>query len=107
MSVVVELGELGARIAEFGDRAYLVSVGDDRKAHVVSTAVAWCDGVIEAGAGRRTRANLATQHAVTLLWPPARGGRFSLIVDAEADEPAEGDEGPITLRPHRAVLHRS
>jgi hypothetical protein len=106
MSVLVELADLGARIAEFGDRAFLVSVGGDGKAHVVSTAVVWCDGVIEAGAGRRTRANVTTQPAVTLLWPAVPGGPFSLIVDAGADAPDDGD-GPLTLRPQHAVLHRS
>jgi hypothetical protein len=106
MSVPVDVADLRDHIEAAGSRAFLVSVGTDHRAHVVSTRVQWLDGYLHATAGRRTRANLAVQPALTLLWPAEPGGPFSLIVDGEvAGDPAVDD--PLPVRPVAAVLHRS
>ena len=84
--MTVELAELEARIAEFGPRAFLVTVGTDPRAHVVSASVSYVDGRLVVGAGRRTRANLEQNPAVVLLWPGAPDARLSLIVDGIVDD---------------------
>ena len=72
MSVKVELGELAARIGEY-DFAYLVTVGEDGRAHVLSV---WpevtADGLVVDGVGRHSQANAAAHPDVTLVFPPAR-----------------------------------
>ena len=109
MSMTVELAELEARIAEFGPRAFLVTVGTDPRAHVVSASVSYVDGRLVVGAGRRTRANLEQNPAVVLLWPGAPDTRLSLIVDGIVDDVhdqlAEPDND-LSVQPLAAVLHR-
>ena len=102
MSVKVELGELAERLAEFGF-AYLITVGEDRRAHLVAVTPALDgDHLVVAGLGRQSTTNAATNHDVTLVWPPTNAGGYSLIVDGTA---TAGDAS-ITVRPTRAVLHR-
>ena len=101
VSMTVELADLEARIAEFGPRAFLVTVGADPRAHVVSAAVACIDGRLVVGAGRRTRANLEQNPAVVLLWPGAPDARLSLIVDGVVDDVVDRrrPRGPPAARP--------
>jgi hypothetical protein len=109
VSVKVDLAGLEDRIAEFGPAAYLVTVGEDGCPHVVSVAVTVAPGpspVLSATAGRSTRANLAARPALTLLWPAASGGAYSLVVDGVAQAGADADGGPIVVAPASAVLHR-
>jgi Pyridoxamine 5'-phosphate oxidase len=105
MSVAVDLEALGERLAEYGDLAYLLTVTDDQTPHAVSVRVALRDGHLVTSVGRRTGANLAQRPTATLLWPPtAPDGAYSLIVDGRAVTPA--GEGPLSLQPTTAVLHR-
>ena len=59
LSVKVELAELAAKVGEF-EYAYLVTVSEDGKAHVLSV---WPDvvgdGVVVDGVGRHTQENVA------------------------------------------------
>lgn len=102
MSVAVELGELAAKIGEF-DFAYLVTVSEEGRAHVLSV---WPDvteeGLVVDGVGRHSQANAAAQPTVTLVWPPADPGGFSLLVDGVATV----DGSTITVVPGKAILHR-
>ncbi len=101
MSEKVELDELGNRLQDF-DVAYLVTVGDGR-AHVLSV---WPElgagGLVVDGCGRHSQENATAHPDVTLVWPPAEAGGYSLIVDGSAtvDGPA------ITVSPTKAILHR-
>ena len=102
MSVKVELGELAARIGEY-DFAYLVTVGEDGRAHVLSV---WpevtADGVTVDGVGRHSQANAAAHPDVTLVFPPGDPSGFSLLVDGAATV----DGSTITVAPGKAILHR-
>ncbi len=104
MSVAVDIAALGERIAEYGDRAYLVTVGEGGSPHVVSVEVELDGAQFALRVGNRTAANLSDRAAATLLWPPAAGGAYSLLVDVVAAAPVVA--GPCTLRPEAAVLHR-
>ncbi len=102
MSVPVELDALEPVVAELGPEALLATVTADATPHVVSVLVAWQAGSIVMGAGRRTAANLTTNPAATLVFPPVRAGGYRLIVDGRAVVVA----GELTLTPTFAVLHR-
>jgi hypothetical protein len=102
MTVKVELAELGERMQEYGF-AYLVTVGDSGRAHVVAvTPLLGTGGVTVGGLGRHTLANVAANDVVTLVWPPRADGGYSLIVDGTAD----AAESAVTVTPSRAILHR-
>lgn len=102
VSIPVALRELAAEIDRRGDAAFAVSVGDDGP-HVVSLRVRWHGDVLVGAAGNRTATNVATNPAVTLLWPSATFAEFSLLVDGTAT--ASG--GELRVAPSKAVLHRS
>ena len=81
MSVPVDLPGLKTQSEQFGPLAYLVTVNEDGRPHVVSAVVAWDGDDLVAGAGRRTGANVSARPAVTVLWPPYEDGGYSLLVD--------------------------
>jgi hypothetical protein len=102
MSLKVELGELAKTLEPYGF-AYLVTVADGGRAHVLAvTPVLTDDGLLVGGVGRHSQAN-ATEHPdVTLVWPPHEAGGFSLLVDGSATVDGE----TITVAPAKATLHR-
>ena len=102
MSVKVELGELAAALADF-DVAYLVTVSDDARSHVLSVwAEPTASGLVVEGAGRHTQANAVTHPDVTLVFPPLQAGGFTLLVDGRATV----DGTTVTIAPAKAILHR-
>jgi hypothetical protein len=105
VSIPVALAELHRRIDEFGAQAFVVTVNGDGSAHVVSVVVDRADDQLVAGAGRRTATNVDRTGAVTVLWPPAGGGEYSLIVDGTATV-VSGDEARLAISPTGAVLHK-
>ncbi|MHB8467592.1 MAG: pyridoxamine 5'-phosphate oxidase family protein [Acidimicrobiales bacterium] len=104
MSVPVSLEALAVRISEFGERAYLLTVGDSARPHIASVLVSVRDDGVACGAGRSSRANVARNPTATLLWAPVADGSYSLIVDGDAvaDDAVER----VTVIPATAVLHR-
>ena len=102
MSVKVDLGELGQHLQRH-PFAYLLTVGEDLRAHAVAVQPTLEEGgLLMTGLGRRTSDNLAARPDVSLVWPPYEPGGYSLIVDGRAtviDETAR-------VEPGHAVLHR-
>jgi hypothetical protein len=130
MSVPVDLQVLRDRLGDFGSRAFLVTVGDDGRPHVVSVHVGVDGDLLVVAAGRRTTANVRARPDVTLLWaaPISPGvsvdatdtgcgdatlepgdtvalGEYGLIVDG-AGELIDADPPSVAIRPTAAVLHR-
>ncbi|RAV18013.1 pyridoxamine 5'-phosphate oxidase family protein [Mycolicibacterium sp. GF69] len=102
MTVKVALDQLADTMAGF-PFAYLITVGDDYRAHTVAVEPALRDGTLDVGAiGRHTRANLAGHRDVTLIWPPREPGGYTLIVDGIGTP----TDDALTVEPTRAVLHR-
>jgi hypothetical protein len=102
MSVKVDLDQLAAALEDF-TFAYLVTVGDDYRAHTVAVEPVFADGVINVGpVGGGTRRNLAQHDGVTLVWPPHQPGGYTLIVDGTG----ELTDTSLLVMPSRAVLHR-
>ena len=104
MSVKVDLNQLTDALTDY-TFAYLVTVDNGYKAHTVAVDPVFAGGVINVGpVGGSTRRNVTAHSDVTLVWPPARRGDYTLIVDGKG-QPAEADS-PLQIVPSRAVLHR-
>lgn len=102
MSVPVDLDELAGALADF-TFAYLITVGDDHRAHAIAVEPVLTDGVFDVGpAGATTSRNVAAHDGITLVWPPREAGGHTLIVDGIGTLAA----GSLTVAPTRAVLHR-
>lgn len=103
MSVKVDLDKLAETLVDF-PFGYLITVGDDFRAHTVAVTPVFEDGAFVIGPlGGTTRRNAGAHEAVTVLWPPREPTGYSLIVDGTA----EVTEAGVRLTPSRAVLHRS
>lgn len=110
----VEMADLPAEIVPRGGGFLLTSVQDSRPhaAHLgFEVAIAPVDGGAEGSAqvelrakvGRTSYGNCRMRPSVTVLWPSAEDGGYSLIVDGEAR--TDGDEH-IVVTVTSAVLHR-
>lgn len=106
VSVAVELEDLAARLAEYGPVAFVVTVGDDARPHVVSAEVRLVDGALVADVGKTTAANVERHASATALWPALDGGEYCLIVDGMASAGGAQSERRVAIDPTRAVLHR-
>jgi Pyridoxamine 5'-phosphate oxidase len=102
MSLKVDLGELATTLEPYGF-AYLVTVGDNGRVHVLAVTPVLTDaGLVVGGVGRHSQANATERPHVTLVWPPPEAGGFSLLVDGTATVDGE----TITVAPAKATLHR-
>ncbi len=102
MSVNVPLAELAQSVANH-PIAYLLTVNEGERVHAVAVdAVVEEDRLRVGRLGRGTLTNCEQRPAVTLLWPPAQIGGYSLIVDGTAERSGED----VLVSPERAVLHR-
>lgn len=103
MTVKVDLDKLADALADYS-LGYLITVGDDFRAHTVAVNPAFTDGVFDVGAvGKTTRGNATAHEDITLLWPSQVDGGYTLIVDGRA----RLGEDTLQIEPTRAVLHRS
>jgi hypothetical protein len=109
VSVDVGLDRLRETTSRVGTSAFLLTVRDGTRPHVVSVDAVWEGDDLVVEVGRRSAANAAAQASVTLLWPGPTDDGFSLIVDATAhhEGPAGDDGARLRIRPVKAVLHRS
>jgi hypothetical protein len=108
MSISVELERVQAEAALRGSGAFLLTVTDDGRPHVVAVTVGWDGAELVMSAGRTSVGNAGARPGVSLLWPPIEAGGYSLIVDGEAaaTPDPDGEGGRVTVALTRAVLHR-
>ena len=102
MSIPVSLDEVREVASRQAPFAYLLTVTDDASAHAVAVTVSIGDGIIVCDAGKGWCANASARPNVSLLWPPATVGDYSLIVDGKASV----DGSTVRIAPARAVRHR-
>ena len=102
MSVVVDLADLPGQLQGFG-RGYLLTSRDGLVKAVSVRAVAEDGTLLVPGPGRGSVANVGSNPAVTLLFPPLENPGMTLLVDGTAA--AEGDAVRVT--PTGAVLHKA
>jgi hypothetical protein len=103
----VDLQRLAAALADF-PFAYLITVDEDYRVHTVTVEPTLREATLDVGlVGGRTRKNVAYRADVTLLWPPAEPGGYSLIVDGRAEiSDATEETARLAVAPTRALLHR-
>jgi len=102
VSIPVQLDEVREAASGQAPFAYLLTVTDDASAHVVALVPDIRPGEIVCEAGRTSCRNATARSSVSLLWPPATAGDYSLIVDGEAAV----DGSIVHITPTRAVRHR-
>ncbi len=102
MSIPVAIADLAAATAEYA-WAYVLTVRDDLRPHVVAVSPVWHGDQLEMSVGRGTARNAAARPTISLCYPPVTDGGYSLIVDGMASV-----DGETTVRftPSGAVLHR-
>lgn len=103
----VDIQALSDALADY-PYAYLITVDDGYRVHTVTVEPQLRGAALDVGLiGGRTRNNLGQRADVTLLWPPAEPGGYSLIVDGTAEVTEAGAEtARLTVVPTRALLHR-
>ena len=102
MSIPVAIDAVDKAMAE-RPYAYLLTVSDDGRPHAVAVTPRLVDGVLRASIGRRSGLNASARpDAVSLVWPPAEVGGYSLIVDGSAII----EDETIAVTPTKGVLHR-
>ncbi len=102
MSVKVDLDRLAQALADF-PFGYLITVGEDYRAHAMAVTPQLTDGVLNISpVGNSARRNAAQHGDVTMIWPPREPGGYTLIVDGSA----ELSDDAMQITPRRAVLHR-
>lgn len=106
MSVKVDLDTLADTLGDFS-YAYLVTVGDDFRAHTVAIQPVLTGDAFRIGSvGNSTRRNAMAHPDVTLVWPPRETGGYTLIIDGRADTADDADDKGLRVTPTGAVLHR-
>jgi hypothetical protein len=105
MSIPVSLAELPAALAAY-PWGFLVTVGDDLRAHSLAVPTDLREGVLRMAAGRSTRANLTARPGVTMVFPHPVAAEYSLILDGQAVVDADGSGESVAFTPTHAVLHR-
>jgi hypothetical protein len=102
MSIPVAIADLSAATGEYG-WAYLLTVRDDLRPHVVAVTPVWHGDQLVMSVGRGTARNAVARQAISLCYPPVVDGGYSLIVDGIA---AVDGESTVRFVPSGAVLHR-
>jgi hypothetical protein len=102
MSIPVELADLQRKTREYS-YAYLLTVRDDLRPHIVSTRPDWDGDALIMAVGRGSVANAVARPAISLCYPPAEPSGYSLIIDGTA---SVGDDQVVRFAPTGAVLHR-
>jgi hypothetical protein len=86
---------------------FLLTVTGDLRPHCSCSDVKWIDGRLTVRVPRGWDESEARGHQrVTILWPPAHPGGYSLIVDGVAEGSTSEGESKLAVTPTRAVLHR-
>ncbi len=107
MSIAVPPEELAATAKDHGPSAFVLTVGDDRRARVLHVPVSIdVKGVIRTRVGRRTAQSALARPKVSVLWMPASDG-YSLIADGIAELDGEPRPNtPLKISVSWAVKHR-
>jgi len=106
MSIPVPLDRLRAALEERGVNAYVLTVSDDGRPHVVQSPVGWDHDALTTDVGKRSAANAATRPSVSLLYAARSDGDYSLIVDGSAEVVSSEGGQQLRITPTKAVLHR-
>jgi hypothetical protein len=110
-SVTEAVDRLRIEVGRFSTDPYLLTVTSAGRPHCGTVAVAW-DGlgdelVVAPLPSSWAGSDTAGHREVSLLWPPADPGGYSLIVDGTATTSMGDDDTTLlAVAPTKAVLHR-
>ena len=102
VSIPVAIDDLISATGDYG-WAYLLTVRDDLRPHIVAVTPEWAGAELTMEVGRGTAHNVSARPTVSLCYPPVDDGGYSLIVDGVAT--LRGDTA-VRFVPTGAVLHR-
>jgi hypothetical protein len=101
------MDRLRTEMDRFATEPYLLTVTAERDPHCGTVRVGWdVDGeriVVDPSPSSWPGLAASGHQQVSLLWPPAEPGGYSLIVDGDAEQAGE-DQLRISIS--KAVLHR-
>ncbi len=83
MSIPVAIDDLAPAIEQYR-WAYLLTVRDDLRAHIVAVTPAWDGDALVMEVGKGTGRNASERPAVSLCYPPTEPEGYSLIIDGDA-----------------------
>lgn len=106
MSIPMAIADLEHALRERGPAAYIITVDEGGRPHVVQVCVEWGREGLVAEIGTRTARFAGQRPHVSLLYPSKDSTDYSLIVDGSAIVVAMPGKARLTLSPTRAVLHR-
>lgn len=97
---------LESALKDFGQDAYLITVGDDGP-HTSNVTVALQEGDITCALGNSAQTNIAKQANVSLFWPPFEAGGYGIVLNGRATLNKGKDGMPnATIALTKAVFHR-
>ncbi|MBW3086553.1 hypothetical protein KEM60_02780 [Austwickia sp. TVS 96-490-7B] len=102
MTIPVPLDDLAALLDRYGAGYLLTTSGAGRVKVVAVDPVGVGGEVLISTASSGSRANIAEEPQVTVMWPPLMPHGYTLIVDGVARCEPE----TIVVRPGHAILHR-
>lgn len=105
MAAAVDLPRLAEVLSGYRF-AFLVTVGDDYRVRTTAITPRFDGTRLDIGpVGPHGRENLSRRNAVTLVWPATDVDQYSLLVDGQAELPAD-PAVPVLVTPTKALLHR-
>ena len=105
MSIEVPIPELAETVQRY-DFAYVVTVSDSGRPHLVAVRPSVSGDELTVSVGRTSLANATARPEVTLVFPPVETGGFSLVVDATVASGTGSTSASMRLTATWAVLHR-
>ncbi len=97
---------MGEVIGQYGDRPYLLTVGDDGP-HTSHTRVTLRDGGVTCPLSTSAARNVRVRPVVSFLWPPLEPGGYAIIVNGTVRHVEERVPEPIaSIELSKAVFHR-
>lgn len=107
MPAVEVLQQLRTAAADFPTDPYLLSVTATREPHCGTVTVRWEDNTVLVAPPSSWPASEADgNRQISLLWPPAEPGGYSLIVDGTATSTQRDGAPALSITVTKAVLHR-
>ena len=106
MSIPVTIEQLPARLDDYVNDCFLITVGSDGTPKVVHVPVAMEGREIRCTPGGGTLRNLATGGPVTLIFPPPGVGAHSMLVDGTGSVVAADEPTEIAISFDSGILHR-
>jgi len=101
VSIAVALDEIPEKLADYR-WCYLVTSGDERP-HALAVKPTVVETGLRCETGHSSRANVARNPLVVMIFPAQQADGMTLLVDGEAEVNGDG----IVVKPTWAVLHRS